>query len=297
MKVITSAQPQSKPYKNLQYHMYLLAGLYTGDCYDTPDSVIQKIAINMERIRWVNSNERTYIDVNIPSYTLQFHQPDTTYQFKVIVGKPDAPTPTLQSAISYFTTAPEWKVPQKIFVKETLPEALKDTSFLENNHYAIYDDQGNYIQPTRANLLFVKRNPGKYYARQSSGCDNSLGLIVFRFPNIYDVYLHDTPEQKLFKKEQRAFSHGCIRVEHAAKLADLLLKNDGACNQVALVHKAIAAYKTRTFTLSKPVPINVTYLTCKVENGELIMYKDIYNLDKRLEMALYNMGPTLAMKQ
>ena len=296
MKMVLSAQPQTAAYKKLQYHMYLLAGLYTGDCYDTPDSVVRKMAINMERLRWVNSSDQTYIDINIPSYTLQFHQPDTTYQFKVVVGKPETPTPALQSAIGYFTTAPEWRVPQKIFIKETLPKALKNIAYLENSHYAIYDDKGNYILPTRANLLAVKRNPGKYHARQSSGCDNSLGLIVFRFPNIYDVYLHDTPEQKLFKKAERAFSHGCIRVEQAENLADLLLKNDGADNRIASVHKAIAAYRTMTFTLRKPVPISITYITCEVQNGKLVTYKDIYNLDKRLEMALYNMEAEMAMK-
>jgi len=296
IKVILGAQPQSQAYKSLQYHIYLLAGLYTGDCYDTPDSILRKMAVNLERLRWINSNEQTYIDINIPAYTLQFHQPDTAYQFKVIVGKPEAPTPTLQSAIGYFTTAPEWRVPKKIFIKETLPRALKDISYLENNHYELYDEKGNYIPATRANLLAIKRNPQYYSARQSSGCDNSLGLIVFRFPNVYDVYLHDTPEQKLFKREQRTFSHGCIRVEQAKKLADLLLKNDGAGSQVAVVHKAIAAYQTRTFTLRKPVPIIVTYLTCKVENGELMFYKDIYGLDKRLEMALYDLEPTIAME-
>ncbi|HEY8780645.1 MAG TPA: L,D-transpeptidase family protein [Mucilaginibacter sp.] len=296
MKVALGVQPQFTAYKNLQYHMYLLAGLYTGDCYDTPDSVIRKIAINMERLGWINSREQTYIDINIPSYTLQFHQPDTTYRFKVIVGKPQTPTPTLQSTISYFTTAPEWKVPKKIFVKEILPRALKDISYLGNNHYSIYDYKGNYIRVNKVNLLAVRQNPGNYYARQSSGCDNSLGLIVFRFPNVYDIYLHGTPEQKLFKKEERALSHGCIRVEQAEKLAGLLLKNDRAYNQIAVVNKAIAAYQTKTFTLKKSVPIKVTYLTCEVKKGELVIYKDIYNLDKSLEMALYNMGPTLTMK-
>jgi len=295
-QVMTSAQPKSAAYKNLQYHMHLLAGLYACDSYDIPDSVIRKMAVNMERLRWVENTEQTYIDINIPSYTLQFHQPDTTYTFKVIVGKPEAPTPTLQSSIGYFTTAPAWKVPKKIFTKETLPRALKDISYLEKNHFAIYDDKGNYIQASKANLLAVRQNPGKYYARQSSGCDNSLGLIVFRFPNIYDIYLHDTPEQKLFKKGDRAFSHGCIRVEQAEKLADLLLKNDGAENQAAIVHKAIAAYQTRTFNLQKSVPIKITYLTCEVRKGNLIMYKDIYNLDKSLEMALEETRLSLNVK-
>ena len=288
MSVVLSVQPQSAAYKKLQYYLYLYPGLYTGDCYEIPDSTVRKIAVNLERMRWISSDEKTYIEINIPSYSLKFQQPDTLYRFKVIVGKPGTPTPTLQSAISYFTTAPEWKVPQSIFRKEILPRALKDIDYLENNHIAIYDADGNYIEATRNKLLKVKENVEKYHARQSSGCGNSLGLIVFRFPNIYDIYLHDTPEQMLFKKQARAYSHGCIRVEHAEKLADLLLKNEGANSKITILHKAVTAYQHKRFILKTPVSIKVTYFTCEVEKGILITYPDIYSLDKSLETALYN---------
>jgi murein L,D-transpeptidase YcbB/YkuD len=107
MAAVISVQPQSEAYQRLQYQMHLLTGLYTGDCYETPEDSIRKIAVNMERLRWIGNGEKYYIDINIPSYTLKVHQPDTVYQYKVIVGKPDTPTPTLESAISYFTTAPE----------------------------------------------------------------------------------------------------------------------------------------------------------------------------------------------
>lgn len=296
MSTVISVQPQLKAYKNLQYHMYLVTGLYTGDCYETPEDDIRRMAINMERLRWMNSSDSVYIQINIPSYTLYFHQPDTTYRFKVIVGKPDTPTPTLQSAVTYFTTAPEWKVPASIFKKELLPKALRDTAYLENNHFAIYDYKGIYIPAGTLKLKEIQQHPANYYARQSSGCDNSLGLIVFRFPNVFDVYLHDTPEQQLFGKPERAYSHGCIRVEHAGKLAALLLRNDGAAERVAEVNKDMNTYHTKSFALRKPIPIKVTYLTCEVNEGILTNYKDIYKLDKSLEMALYNNGQSLAMQ-
>jgi len=294
MKAIISVQPQVKAYAGLQYQMHLLEGVYQGDCYDIPDSTVRRIAANMERLRWAGISESTYIHINIPSYTLKFHQPDTTYVFKVVVGKPGWPTPAVNSAISYFTTAPEWRVPKKIFETEILPKALKDPAFLDNNRFSIYDETGNYIVPGAVALLTVKQHPGRYYARQSSGCDNSLGLIVFRFPNVYDVYLHDTPEQQYFTKEERDLSHGCVRVENAEKLADLLLEQDGSADLVASVRRAIKSYKTQTFILKKAVPIKVTYLTCEVQNGVVITYKDIYDLDKPLEMALYNVKDALA---
>ena len=296
MSAAINVQPKSAAYVSLQYHMHLLAGLYTGDCYETPEGDLRKMAVNLERLRWISNDEPYNITINIPSYTLTVHKPDTAYHFKVIVGKPGAPTPTLESAISHFTTAPEWKVPQKIFAKETLPKALKNIDYLENNHYAIYSNNGKYIEPTRGNILAALRNPTGYYARQSSGCDNSLGAIVFRFPNVYDVYLHDTPEQKLFAKTDRAFSHGCIRVENSGKLAGLILQEDGSAGKASEVYRAMKNYQTKTFTLKKPVPVKVTYFTSEVIDGYVVMYNDVYNLDKRLEMALYNVEQPLTMQ-
>lgn len=296
MTAIGNVQPKSKEYTDMQDHMRLWTGQYTGDCYEVPESSIRKLAINMERLRWAGIDSGAYIQINIPSYTLSLYEADSTYNFKVVVGKPENPSPTLQSKISYFTTAPEWKVPNKIFRKELLPKALADLSYLENNHYTLYDNKGTYIAPTVNNLLLIKKAPKKYRATQSSGCDNALGLVVFRFPNIYDVYLHDTPEQQLFKKQIRDFSHGCVRVENAENLAELLLKYDDAANKIPAFHKAIAKYQTLNFNLMKPVPIKITYLTCIVKEGEVIDYKDIYDLDNRLEMIFYNVTQQFATR-
>ncbi|MEO5891293.1 MAG: L,D-transpeptidase family protein [Ferruginibacter sp.] len=296
MASILSVQPKIQEYVKLQNHLRLLTGQYIDDCYEVPDGQVRQIAINMERLRWINSGENAYVHINIPSFTLKFHQPDTVYQFKVIVGKPATQTPVLQSNIAYFTTAPDWKVPAKIFAKEILPKAQKDNSYLERNQFAIYNNKGTYIVPAIAALRQIQQNPGGYYIRQSSGCDNSLGLIMFRFQNPYSVYLHDTPEKKLFARDARALSHGCIRVENAGKLADIMLKYDGSGKSIPIVHNAMNAYKTKTFTLKTAVPIKITYLTCEVNEGELITYTDIYKKDQALEMALYNVTDPLAMK-
>jgi L,D-transpeptidase YcbB len=295
MGTVLSVQRKSKEYTDLQDHMRLLAGQYLDDCYEVPEHDIKIMAINMERLRWAEVGGDTYIHINIPSYTLKFRQMDTTYQFKVIVGKPDTPTPSLQSAITFFTTSPEWRVPQKILVRELLPKAIKNNTYLENSHLTIYNSDGKYVEPNKARLRQILKNPDGYYVTQSSGCDNSLGLIVFRFKNVFDIYLHDTPEQNLFAKQQRDFSHGCVRVEQAEKLAGLLLKYDGAATKIPAMHKAIASRQTKNFSLKKAVPIKITYLTCEMQQGTLITYPDIYNLDRRLEMALYHMAQPLTM--
>jgi L,D-transpeptidase YcbB len=285
---IEEVQPKSKEYHDLHYHMRKLTGLLQGDCYEIPEADIRQMAINMERLRWADIRGNNYIHINIPSYTLMFHQPDTTYRFKVIVGKPGNPTPTLSSKITYFSTAPEWNVPANIFRKEILPKAMRILDYLENNSISIYNKKGEYINPSKANLKQIILNSAGYYARQSSGCDNALGQVVFRFANPFSIYLHDTPEQQLFAKKDRALSHGCIRVEQAIKLADLILSNDDSANKINAMHQAANAYKKQSFILKKALPIKITYLTCIVDEGVLTKFKDVYDLDKSLEMALYN---------
>jgi len=287
MTTLLSVQPQTEEYIHMQGYMRLLKGQYLDDCYEVPEKEVRQIAINMERLRWLRNTEPFYLQINIPSYTLKLHEVDSTYTFKLIVGKPEAPTPTLESKITYFTTAPEWKVPRKIFYRELLPKAIKDENYLYRNHYAIYDEKGNYVETSLAVLKQIRKDKGGYSMRQSSGCDNALGHIVFRFPNSFDIYLHDTPEQKLFKKEERAFSHGCVRVEHAQQLTELLLKYDGATEKIDDVRLAIKEDKTKSFSFKKPIPIQITYLTCEMKEGILVTYKDLYNMDERLEMALY----------
>ena len=292
-----NAQPRSKAYADLQYKMRQLKGQYDGDCYNVPEETIRKIAINMERLRWAEINDDgAYVQVNIPSFDLTYHLPDTNTVFKVIVGSPQHPTPVLQSNIEYFTTAPEWKIPASIFNKEILPRAIKNPAYLAENNLTIYDKVGPIEKVDAMVLSSILKDAKNYYARQAAGCDNALGLLVLRFKNIYDVYLHDTPDKTLFNRQNRDLSHGCIRVENVAELARLLLKNDAQENKISVLNKNIAKEKQQNFVLKTPVPVKLTYLTCLVKDGEIVNYKDIYTLDKSLEMAMYNVNDAVSLR-
>lgn len=294
---VLSVQPRSKIYADLQYKMRLIKGLYDGDCYEVPEATVRKIAINMERLRWAEIDDgEAYVHINIPSFKLTYHLPESEKDFKVIVGAALTPTPVLRSKIEYFTTAPEWKVPESIFTKEILPKAIKNPAYLEQNNLTIYDHIGAVANPGQQLLKSILKSPKGYQLKQAPGCDNALGLLVFRFKNIYSVYLHDTPYQTLFNKERRDLSHGCIRVENAADLAALLLKNDQQEKQINLMRKSIDKEKHLNFVLAKPVPVTITYLTCRIIEGELVNYHDIYQLDKGLEIALYNVSDTLTLR-
>ncbi len=294
---ILNVQPKSKMYADLQYKMRQLKGQYDGDCYSVPEETVRKVAINMERLRWAELDDNVvYVQVNIPSFKLTYHLPDTTREFKVIVGSPTNPTPVLQSSITYFTTAPEWKAPHSIFTKEILPKAIKNPAYLDQNDLTIYDTKGAIENPGREMLLQIQRAPKGYFINQASGCDNALGLLVFRFKNIYSVYLHDTPDKSLFNRTRRDLSHGCIRVENPAELAAMLLKNDLQEKQISVLKKFMANEKRRNFVLAKPIPIKITYITCQMIEGELVNYDDIYKLDRGLEMALYNVSDALTLR-
>ena len=280
LKTILEVQPKIKEYTDFQNY---LNTLYEEDDCIAPQRESEKIIINMERLRWIDTNDTSYILVNIPSYTLKLYHQDDVFDFKVIVGKPTTKTPVLSSNIHYFTTAPDWKVPQSIFIKEMLPKILKSPQYLENHHYSVYDKNGNQVEISSSKLKEIRQNPYRYSIRQSSGCDNALGAVVFRFDNSYGIYLHDTSQKQLFSKDERALSHGCIRVENAKELAALLLKNDGLGNKIPVLENAMSEYKRKDFVLKQPVPIIITYLTCLITNGKPVLYKDIYHLDDSLE--------------
>jgi murein L,D-transpeptidase YcbB/YkuD len=229
---VTSVQPQSEAYINLQYRMHLLEGRMTAECYSFPDSEIRKMAVNMERLRWIDKNEHTFIQINIPSLTLKFITPDSTYEFKVIVGAPSSPTPVRQDALSYFNTQPDGLAARLNFKSDGHP---------------------------------------------ATGIRGITG-------------------QKAFSKRNRAVSAGYIAVEQPEKLAALLLKYDGANNEITLLHQALVNGKTQRFNLKKPVPLIITYQTLEINEGLISSYKDLYNRDNDLETALYNRELPLTLK-
>jgi murein L,D-transpeptidase YcbB/YkuD len=243
LNAITAVQPQIKDYKELQESMRNLTQ-YQEDCDSLPNKTVQKMAINLERLRWLNTNSSIFLQINIPSYTLSVELPDTAIRFRAIVGGPTTPTPTVTSFITDFTTASELKIPQK--------------------RYAVNTDL--------------------------SGLTNPKGVIYFWFKNKYGLSLIGRPERDLFTHQERALSHGSIKVEQGEKLAALLLNQDGSADKIKALQDAVSGYVIQNFILNKPVILRITYLTCGVQNGILMNYKDIYDLDKELEMAFYNIS-------
>jgi murein L,D-transpeptidase YcbB/YkuD len=249
----------------------------------------RRVALNLERLRWDAAlpDSEAYALVNIPAYSLQIIEQDRVVQtHRVVVGKPDTPTPLLSSRITVFMTAPEWRVPHSIAVGEILPELQEDPGFLADNNYRLFDARNRPINPWRVRWSRVTPQTFRYTIRQQAGRHNALGNLVFYFANQHAIYLHDTPARALFREPLRARSHGCVRIEKPLDLATYLLRREHQQAALPDIRRNIATHTTCRYDLAKGLPIHVRYITCEAQNNRLRFHPDIYCLDEELAAAL-----------
>jgi murein L,D-transpeptidase YcbB/YkuD len=253
---------------------------------------ILQIELAMERLRWLPDNiAGPMIIVNIPAFQLwAFNSPDDTdiLNMKVIVGKAlKNQTPVLFEEMKYLEFMPYWNIPRSIMDKEILPKLYNDFGYLQSQDIELVqryasDNAGSW------DTVFDDIRRGRVRARQRPGKKNPLGKVKFIFPNKEDVYLHDTSAHSLFSRSRRDFSHGCVRVAEAEKLAEFVLNNQPESSwDVAAIQEAMSGSKTRRVTLKKPIPVLFFYSTTFVDhNNQIHFYRDIYEQDAALEKAL-----------
>ncbi|WP_221766276.1 L,D-transpeptidase family protein [Hymenobacter metallilatus] len=248
----------------------------------------RRVALNLERLRWEPAADSEYAIVNIPAYRLQLIRNGQVLRtHKVIVGKPDMPTPVLSSRIAVFVVAPEWRVPYSIAVREFLPELQRDPSYLYDNHYRLYDGRGKLINPWRVNWQKMTPEKFAYAIRQRAGTFNALGNVVFYFPNQQTVFLHDTPARSAFTRPDRALSHGCVRVEKPLALAEYLLRRESRAPELTSMFQGVRTHEKQRFDLQRSLPIYLRYYTCETDKGKLVFLPDIYHQDAALALALF----------
>jgi murein L,D-transpeptidase YcbB/YkuD len=235
------------------------------------DQRIKTIIVNMERCRWLSrdfADVPEYISVNIPSFYLNYiRDGKVVLESNVIVGEEANKTVVFSGRMSYLVFSPYWNVPESIVEKEIRPELEKDASYLEKQNMEWYEE----------NRL-----------RQRPGDDNSLGLIKFMFPNQNNIYLHDTPTKSLFKKEDRALSHGCVRVQKARELAVKILEGDKNWTP-AKIDAAMHSGEEKDYVLKRKIPVYIAYFTAVADtDGNVKFYDDVYKRDNKLARVLYN---------
>lgn len=231
--------------------------------------------------RWLNAartNQRIVL-VNIPSAQLKVYDgAKITLQMKLILGKTITPTKTLSTYIKQVTINPYWTVPKSIIVNEMLPKIQQDISYLSRNHLEVLGSNYKAINPYEVNWYGIDLVDFPYIIRQSTGCENSLGILKLEFDSPFSMYLHDTPEKKLFDYKTRFFSHGCMRMEKPVEMGRLLLEDNlTAIDSIDL---------TKCYLNPKPIYIPVTTKTPLVvwysrvdfdSNNNLLFYKNVYN--------------------
>jgi murein L,D-transpeptidase YcbB/YkuD len=243
---------------------------------------IDQIRVNLERSRWVLhevAGEFVLVDV-AGFYVSYFRNDEPVWTSKVIVGRPYRETPIFRSTITYVVFNPTWTIPPGILVKDKLPVIKKDPGYLKRNNIRVLDASGREVNPY--SVSWSRYGAGRlppYTFRQDPGDDNALGLVKIMFPNRYSVYLHDTPSKSLFDKDERTFSSGCIRVQKAFELAELVLDDPARWNQASMA-EVVKAGAMKTVNLAKPLPVLLLYWTAQpTPDGQVLFRNDIYGRD------------------
>jgi murein L,D-transpeptidase YcbB/YkuD len=234
-----------------------------------PDRVADVIIANMERWRWMPHRlPDTYVIVNLPDFTLRvMHNGKQLWTTRIVIGKPEMPTPIMTAEMKYITVNPTWNVPPSIVNHEYLPALAQDPTVLE-----------------RMGLRVDRNADGSIHIYQPPGDKNALGRIRFNFPNKFLVYQHDTPDKYMFAYDKRAFSHGCMRVQDPVHYAEVLLSlvrpGDGYTED--RIRKMFGSSEN-DIQFPTFIPVNLTYQTAFVDDaGKLELREDVYGRDRAL---------------
>ena len=248
----------------------------------TPAQRAGVLALNIQRLRLLPSELSTGIMVNIPAYSLVYYQNgNQVLASRVIVGRPDRKTPMMSSALNNVVVNPPWNVPPTLARKDILPKLWNDPGYLERHGYTVMRgwNSKETIDPWQVDWATITASNLPFRFQQAPGARNSLGRYKFNMPSSDAIYLHDTPNHNLFQKDTRALSSGCVRVNKASELANMLLQ-DAGWNDTR-ISDALKQGDTRYVNIRQNIPVNLYYLTAFVGSDGRTQYRtDIYNYDQ-----------------
>jgi murein L,D-transpeptidase YcbB/YkuD len=231
---------------------------------------------------------RPAIVLNLPEFRLRaFRANHLDLEMKIVVGQaPEHKTPLLSSELESVIFRPSWNVPLSIQRDELVPEIIKNPSYLWANRFQIVTMEGAVVEGKLSDDVLSQLRSGSLRLRQRPGASNVLGLAKFVFPNDYQVYMHATSAPWLFGQPRRDLSHGCIRVERAADLAEWVLREESGWTSKRIV-KAMHGSQSIEVKLTQPIQVVTMYATAvTLENGEVHFFDDIYGEDEALEQRL-----------
>lgn len=243
-----------------------------------------QLLANMEAWRWMPDDlGATHVEVNLPEQVFRFvRDGNVIHSERVIIGKMETATPLFSDTMETIVFQPTWGVPNSIKINELLPD-LRAGNGLRNG---LRMKLGNRdIDPW--DVDWNRADITKYLVYQPSGDDNALGDVKFLFPNTHAVYMHDTPNRRLFGSQTRMFSHGCVRVKNPMRFAELLLEADRGMLPKDVRRIASDGPEDNKIRLNSTIPVHIIYFTARVsEDGKVVTAPDLYGHEKRITLAL-----------
>lgn len=229
-------------------------------------SLRNDVIANMERWRWLPRDlGEKHVMVNIPEFLVRINEDGRViHETRVVVGKPETPTPLLTRDMQYIVVNPAWNIPPSIARNEMMPLLRSDPGAL-----------------ARRGIQVVRNGSGGYSFRQNPGERNALGRIKFMFPNDHSVYLHDTPSKALFQNDRRAYSHGCVRVYEPLKFGEVIF-NMGLPGDTWTEQRIAKMFggSERYINLKQRFPVHIVYFNAFVDaSGRLVMREDLYGIN------------------
>lgn len=240
---------------------------------DSDAAKIEKLIVALEQIRWLpNDLGDRFVFINQPAFMAYYHENHAEqFGMKVVIGSKANQTYFFQDEIQTVEVNPYWGVPQSIIVNEMLPKLRRDPSYLDRSGYEV-QVAGRKVASSNVDWNSTTRGIS---VRQPPGKDNALGELKILFPNAHAIYMHDTPSKSFFNRDNRALSHGCIRLAEPRKMAAAVLGTT-----VQKVGEQIASGQNRAIQVPRKIPVYVAYFTAwPNKDGKVEYFDDVYGRD------------------
>ncbi len=241
---------------------------------------LRQLNLSVNYYRWLSGfiQNQSVIVVNIPAAYLKVYQKNNVLlEMRIIAGKKATPTPTLASKVNEVILYPYWHVPYSIATKELLPSIKRNPGYIDANNYQVLNSAGKIMDPYAINWHALSTAYFPYLLRQSTGCDNALGLLKLNFYSPSGVYLHDTPNKSLFMMNRRFFSHGCMRIEKPMEMGHLILKNNKIAIDTLEQKGCLRNQKPISVHADEHMPVIVWYNPAGTDAaGRILFFEDVY---------------------
>jgi murein L,D-transpeptidase YcbB/YkuD len=243
------------------------------------DARLSQLKTNLTRLRGaLGALGNRFVMCNLPAAQIEAIENGVAVsRHTAVVGKPDRPSPEIQSKIVEVNFNPYWTVPVSIVRRDLIPKMQAQPDYLTQNHIRIFDQHRHELLPQQIN--WYSEEAVNYQFKQDPGDFNSLGTIRINFPNPHQVYMHDTPLKNLFGEDMRFHSSGCVRVQNVHELVVWLLAETPGWSREE-IDQVLKSGEQKNVRVGKPVPLYWVYVTAWATPDGVVQFRDdIYNRD------------------